>query len=208
MQNANEIIQGTDEWHRIRLGKVTASNITNVMMARDKAGYQNYMAQLAVERLTGKPTTTFKSAAMAQGNDLEPQARANYELDNGVAVEEVGFVHHPDIAMSGCSPDGLVGNNGMVQFKCPEPKTHISYLLGTALPRIYSLQCQWELACAEREWTDFVSFNPDMPVSMRIFRKRIGRNEDTIAEISAAVKRFLAELETMTRNLKNKYPEV
>jgi len=117
--------QGSQEWLAERAGRVTASALSNVMMAKTAAGYQNYMAQLVCERLTGQPVETFKSAAMEHGNDTEPQARAFYELETGNEVTEVGFIAHPVIEWSGASPDGLIGDDGLVEIKCPQPAKHI-----------------------------------------------------------------------------------
>lgn len=197
--------QGTEEWLRERMGKVTASKISDVMMDASKAGYQNYRAQLVCERLTGQPTKTFKSRAMEQGNEVEPQARAVYSLETGLMVEEVGFIPHPTIEGAGCSPDGLVGPDGMVQLKCPEPKTHIEYLMGKAIPRVYALQLQWEMACTGRMWTDFSSYNNDLPEEMRIKIIRVNRDPRKIVELEVATRDFLTEVEQMVKDLKSQY---
>lgn len=201
------IEQGSPEWHQARLGRVTASRINDVMMGKDKAGYQNYRAQLVCERLTGMQTETFKSAAMQQGNDVEPQARAVYSLATGQTVEEVGFVEHPSLASCGASPDGHVGDEGMVQIKCPEPKTHIKFLMGGAVPRLYAYQMQWEMACAGRKWNDFVSFNADLPDEMRLFIQKHPRNDTLISEMERASVVFLAEVDAMCSELTSKYVE-
>jgi len=124
--------QRTDEWFAQRLGKVTASRVADVM-AKTKTGYsasrENYMAQLVVERLTQTKAESFTNAAMQWGTDQEPFARAAYEAAQGVMVEEVGFMSHPDIEMAGASPDGLVGDDGLLEIKCPNTATHIETLL-------------------------------------------------------------------------------
>src|SRR5689334_1396302 len=134
------IQQGTPEWHAQRLGKVTASRLSDAL-AKTKNGWgasrANYMAQLAAERLTGQPQESFTNAAMQWGVDTEPHARAAYEFHTDATVEPVGFVDHPVIEMTGASPDGLVGADGLVEIKCPNTATHIETLLGSSAPSKY-----------------------------------------------------------------------
>jgi len=135
MASLLEANQGSKEWLAERAGRVTASALSNVMMAKTAAGYQNYMAQLVCERLTGQPVETFKSAAMEHGNETEPQARAFYELETGNDVAEVGFIPHPLIEWSGASPDGLIGDDGLIEIKCPQPAKHIKNLTGGTIDK-------------------------------------------------------------------------
>lgn len=197
--------QGTQEWHQERLGKVTASQITNVMMKPTTAGYQNYKAQLICERLTGEPTESFTNAAMEWGTATEPQARAFYELENGKSVEQVGFVDHPKLGMSGASPDGLVGGDGLVEIKCPKTATHIGTLTTAKIDRKYLLQMHWQMLCTQREWCDFVSFDPRMPVEMQMFVKRVDLDAELAEEITAAVTQFLAVVDSEMSELKSRY---
>lgn len=136
------------------------------------ASRANYAAQLVCERLTGEKAETYTNAAMQWGTDTEPHARAAYEFRTDNAVELVGFIDHPRIAMSGASPDGLVGADGMVEIKCPASSTHIETLLGSTIPERYRLQMTWQLACTERRFCDFVSFDPRLPEHMRMFVQR------------------------------------
>ncbi len=193
----SEIIQGSPEWRNIRLGKVTASRIPDVI-AKTKSGWgasrANYMAELMVERLTGVPAESFTSAAMQWGTEKEPEARAAYEFHNLCEVEQIGFVHHPEIPDSGASPDGLVGKKGLVEIKCPQSATHIDTLLGKSVPGKYQSQIQHQLACTGREWCDFVSFDPRMPVNMRLFVQRVERDDDAITAIENSVREFLDEM--------------
>lgn len=195
--------QRTDEWFEARLGRVTASRIADVV-TKTKSGYgasrANYMAQLICERLTGKPTEGFTSAAMQWGVDVEPRARAAYELETGNSVVEVGFIPHPDLA-AGASPDGLVGDDGLVEIKCPNTATHIDYLLKGSTPGNYQLQMQWQMACTGRTWCDFVSFDPRLPQHLEIFIKRMDRDETLIYDLEAEVKKFLDELEDKIKQL-------
>lgn len=197
------IEQGTDAWKQERLGKVTASRIAD-MLAKTKSGWgasrANYRAQLVAERLTGEVAETYTNAAMAWGTAMEPEAVAAYAFYLGVDPEPVGFVPHPSIAMSGASPDRLIGADGMIEVKCPNTSTHIETLLERAVPGKYRLQMMWQMACTGRAWCDFVSFDPRLPEDMRLFVRRIERCDKTIAEIEDEVCMFLAEVdETVNR---------
>ncbi len=200
--------QGTEEWHAERLGKVTASRIADVVMKPTTAGYQNYRAQLVCERLTGNQTETFVSAAMQHGTDTEPQARAMYELETGSDVVQVGFIDHPSIAMTGASPDGLVGSDGLVEIKCPQPATHIKTLTGANIDRRYMLQMHWQMICTERAWCDFVSFCPALPAEMQIFIKRVERDAELSEDITDAVVKFLADVDATVSALGKMYRSV
>lgn len=193
--------QGTPEWLAERAGKVTASMLSNVMMAKTTAGYQNYLAQLVCERLTGQPVDTFKSAAMEHGTETEPQARAFYELESGNTVTECGFIHHPDIDWSGASPDGLVADDGLVEIKCPQPAKHIKNLMGGTIDKGYRLQMQWQMACTGRQWCDFVSFNASFPDHLRMNVERVQRDQGMIDEIATSVAQFLSDVETKLKGL-------
>jgi len=192
--------QRTEEWFRERMGKVTASRIADVM-ARTKSGYgasrKNYMTELLVERLTGEREESYINAAMQRGIDEEPIARTEYELDRGVLVEEVGFVPHPSIEMSGASPDGLVGDDGMVEIKCPNTATHVETIIMKSVDRKYLLQMQWQMTCTGRAWCDFVSFDSRMPAELAMVVIRVPRDEAMIEEITREVTDFLADLATL-----------
>jgi putative phage-type endonuclease len=200
----DEIVQGSPEWLAIRVGKVTASRVADVV-ARTKSGYgasrANYMAELIAERLTGAPAEKFISAPMAWGTEKEPEARALYEFLTDAEVNQVGFVPHPTISDSGASPDGLVGDDGLVEIKCQNTATHIDTLLGQSIPAKYETQMQWQMACTGRQWCDFVSYDPRMPDSMRLFVCRETRNDAMIAELSEEVGKFLAELDAKVASL-------
>lgn len=197
--------QRTDEWFAARLGKVTASRVADVMMKPTTAGYQNYRAQLVCERLTGNPTELFVSTAMQHGTDTEPQARAFYELETGFDVLETGFVDHPTLAMTGASPDGLVGIDGLVEIKCPQPATHIGTLTGAAIDRKYMLQMHWQMVCTGRGWCDFVSFCPSLPLEMQMHRQRVDLDAETAADLTAAVTAFLTDVDRLAADLVRKY---
>ena len=203
-----ELIQGSAEWLAARAGSLGASQVADAL-ARTKTGWgasrANIRAQLAVERLTGKPTETFKSAAMQRGNDLEPQARAAYEFDRNVAVAEVGLVKHPAIPNTHCSPDGLVGDDGMLEIKCCLAPRHIEILDGDAPEDRYVKQCQWQLACTGRLYVDLAYFHPDFPAAMQLHVTRIDRDDLLIAKLETEVAEFLAEVEATVTSLTNRY---
>ena len=182
--------QRTDDWFAARLGKVTASRVADVV-AKTKSGYstsrENYMAQLVCERLTGKPAESFTNSAMQWGTDTEPLARAAYEAHMDVLVDEVGFIDHPAIVNSGASPDGLVGSDGLIEIKCPNTATHIDTLLNQAVPKKYADQIFWQMACTNRDWCDFVSYDPRLPPDLQLFIKRIPRDDKYIQLLESEV---------------------
>ena len=193
-----DIIQGSEAWLLERCGKVTASRVADVI-AKTKTGPSasraNYLAQLVAERLTCQPADSYSNAAMQWGTDHEPEARAAYEFLTDFNVIEVGFEPHPTIQMTGASPDGLVGDDGLVEIKAPNTATHIETLLSQKIPQKYVTQMMWQMACTERKWCDFVSYDPRLPVSMQLFVKRIERDDLLIMGLETEVKDFLAELE-------------
>lgn len=204
------MIQGSEEWKALRLGKVTASRVADVI-AKTKSGYSasraNYMAQLIAERLTGTLAETYINAAMQHGTDTEPEARAAYEFYQGVTVEEIAFVPHPKIDQAGCSPDGLVGDDGLVEIKCPNTATHLDTLLGQSVPSKYEAQMQFQMACTGRQWCDFVSYDPRMPENMRVFVKRLNRDDRRIKEIEGEIASFLLEMAVKLSELNSIYGE-
>jgi putative phage-type endonuclease len=199
--------QRTPEWHAARLGRVTASRVADVV-AKTKTGYgsgrANYMAELICERLTGTQGAFYSNAAIQWGVEKEPDARAAYEEAVGMFVVEVGFIPHNTISMAGASPDGLVGDGGLVEIKCPNTATHIDTLLSGFVPNKYINQMQWQMACTGRQWCDFVSFDPRMPEGMQIWIKRVERDNVLIAELEKEVISFLVELQLKIVQLKEK----
>ncbi len=204
----DNVAQGTAEWHEMRLGKVTASRVTDVIV-RTKTNYAatraNYAAQLITERLTGLPTEGFINDAMRWGTEIEPEARAAYEFNRVASVEQVSFVPHPTIGDAGASPDGLVGDAGLVEIKCPNTATHIETLRGGSVPGKYITQMQWQMACTCRRWCDFVSYDPRMPESMRFFCQRVERDDAMIADLEREVIAFLNEVRAAVIDLRRRY---
>jgi len=197
--------QRTEEWFAARLGKVTASKVADVI-AKTKSGYstsrENYMTQLICERFTGKKQESFSNAAMDWGTETEPYARAAYEASKNVLVDEVGIIDHPFLPMCAASPDGLVSDDGMVEIKCPNTATHFDTLLAGKMPTKYMPQVQWQMACANRLWNDFVSFDPRAPEGLQLFITRIERDDKYIANLENEVHLFLTELEQRIATLK------
>lgn len=202
------IPQGSPEWFASRCGLVTASRVADVV-ARTKSGWgasrANYMAQLVAERLTGTVAESYTNAAMQWGIDHEADARLTYEFLTDATVAEASFALHHSIADTGASPDGYVGDDGLIEIKAPQTATHIDTLLRGEVPTKYVTQIQWQLACTGRQWCDFVSFDPRMPPSMSTFIKRVKRDDDLIRELEAEVTAFLNELRETVDRLRAKY---
>jgi putative phage-type endonuclease len=202
----HDVPQGSDAWKALRCGRVTASKVADIV-ARTKSGpaasRANYKAALVLERMTGVAQDCFQTPAMLHGIECEPLAVEAYCQHMLCTVSEVGFVEHPTIAMSGASPDRLVGDDGLIECKCPQPPAHLESLLTHRIPEKYIHQINWQFACLpERKWTDFVSYNPSVPEPMRLFVQRIPRDDAAIADLEKEVAAFLAEVdETVSRLL-------
>ena len=194
---SEEIIQGTDEWKMLRLGKVTASRIKDII-ATTKSGYatsrDKYMTQLLLERITNTVADSYINEAMTWGTEQEPFARAKYEGYASTLVEQVAFIDHPTIPMSGASPDGLVMDDGLVELKAPMSHTHLESILG-GIDDQYMPQVQWQMAVTGRIYTDLCSYDPRFPEHLQLVVKRIPRDDDYIAKLEKEVIKFLAELD-------------
>jgi putative phage-type endonuclease len=190
------IQQGTDEWRQQRLGLVTASRIADVM-ARNRGGFaatrQNYMMALITERLTGQPMQTYSNSAMEWGREKEGEARAAYAAKTGNIVEEVGFIRHQTLE-AGASPDGYVGNDTIIEIKCPNSQTLVEWVENREIPQKYRLQIQFQLAVTGRDMAHFVGYDPRLPEHLRLLIIEEPRNNQMILEITAEVERFLGEL--------------
>jgi putative phage-type endonuclease len=210
MTNVIDLVQGSKEWHAARAGSLGASSLHEVV-AKTKSGWStsraNRMASLILERLTGKPQDSYTNAAMQHGVDTEPEARAAYEFHADADVTLVGLVRHPSIVGTHASPDGLVGQSGVLEIKCPQPAAHLALLEGEPIPSKYLIQVQWQIRCCDREWGDFVSYNPFFPERMRLFAQRVPRDDKHITELEASVRDFLSELEEKLSALVSRYGE-
>jgi putative phage-type endonuclease len=201
------IVQGTEEWHEVRCGKITASHLDDVLASATAAALkadpkaesktrQNYRAKLVAERMSGQVIkNSFSSAAMERGTEMEKFARASYEILADQFVDQIGFADHPTISMCGCSPDGFVGERGLVEIKCPNTLTHIGYLRAGVVPTEYVKQMQWQMEVLDRAWCDFVSYDDRMPKSHNIFVRRLHRDEEFIKVARAEVIRFNEQID-------------
>jgi len=204
--------QGSAEWFAARCGNVTSCRVADAIAKLKKkdgeaAVRRNLRFEIACEMLTGKNSEHYVSRWMEEGKEKEPLARCEYEVRNDVFVEQVGFVYHPTIKNAGASPDGVVGEDGMIEIKCPKVETHLEYLINGEIPEDYLPQMLWQLACCdERQWIDFVSFHPDVPEPYQLFVKRLERTEEVncaIEGMEAEVKQFLSEVQLMISGLKD-----
>ena len=198
--------QRSAEWFAARLGCATASKFRAVV-SKLKSGKPaqariDYAIELVTERLTGQPTPHFTTAAMQWGIDQEPGARIEYEFKRGIEVKETGFVRH-ELLMTGASPDGLVGNDGLIEIKCPSSTTHIeTWLYG--MPDDHIAQVQGQLWITGRAWCDFISFDPRMPKDLALYVQRVERDDAYIENLYLEVRQFLAEVEDLERQLREK----
>ena len=197
--------QGTDAWFAMRLGKVTASRVADVM-AKTKTGVaasrQNYLIELALQRVTGVFEQSFTSQAMQDGIDREGQARVLYEVTTGEFVDQAAFIDHPTIQGFGASPDGLVNIKGMCEIKCRGNAGHWEVIKTGEIPKKYWIQQQAQLACTGREWNDYVGYNPNFPEKSKLYIQRIYRDKAFIAEMEAEIKQFLVEVDEEVKLMK------
>lgn len=202
------MLQGTDEWRQARCGSVGASDAPSVVR-RTKTGYSadrnNLLASKVLERITNTPIEPYRSAAMLQGTAREPDARLTYELLRGVEVEEVGLVPHPFIKGTHCSPDGLIGLDGVVEIKCPQAAAHLDLLLNGQISNDYCVQMAWQLCCTGRMWCDFVSYSSDFPGPMQIWIKRVPRDQTLIAELEREIAEFVKQVDRKVAELSRRY---
>lgn len=200
--------QRSSEWFAARLGCVTASKVKDVMAkgrgGAPSAARTNYMMQLLCERLTGRQEEGFTSAAMQRGTELEPLARDAYELFAEGDVVETGFVLHPSIKGFGASPDGLVGDVGLLEIKCPNTATHIATMQSGRHDPAYEWQMLAQMACTGRAWVDFVSFDDRLPEELQYACFRYERDDKRIAEMEEEVAAFLEELNHLEQAMRER----
>ncbi len=195
--------QRSEEWFQARLGKVTASRVADVLAkikSGESASRRNYKIQLVSERLTGEKQETYINQAMQDGIDREFYARERYVQQHG-EVEEVGFIQHPTLE-AGASPDGLVGDDGLIEIKCPLGTTHTETLMTQEVPSKYMPQIQFQLLVTGRKWCDFVSFNPMFPEHLQLFVKRVDADPVYQKELEVEVSKFLDEVNDVINKLK------
>ncbi len=196
--------QGSIEWKLLKIGKVSASRMAD-LLAKTKTGASasraKYMAQLLCERMTGEPTEFFTSQAMQRGTEIEPVARAAYEAENFISVDQVAWVEHPTIPMAGCSPDGVVGEHGLIEIKCKEIHNHLDTILNDRIDPDHQAQMMWQMACTGRQWCDYVCFDDRAPEGLQLFIKRLERNDALIQTMEDEVRKFLKDLDSMIDKL-------
>lgn len=197
--------QGSDLWKQLRLGHVTASNVAEVMSkgkgGAEATGRYKYKVRLVAERLTNQVPESFSNSAMEWGIEQEQFACMAYELKTNTLVDKTGFWLHPTIKWVGVSPDRLVGENGLLEVKCPNTTTHLDYMFADKVPSEYVKQVQCQLWVTGREWCDFISFDPRLPQRNQLFIKRVQRDEKLIKEMEAEIVKFLEEVKTLIMKL-------
>jgi putative phage-type endonuclease len=208
----HDIPQGSDAWKALRCGKVTASKVADII-ARTKSGYgasrANYRTAIVLERMTGTVQDCFVTPAMMHGTLTEPEACDAYSQHMLCKLETVGFVDHPTIPLAGASPDRIVGDDGLLEAKCPQPTAHLDVLLSGKVPEKYITQINWQLACMpERKWCDFISYSPAFPEPMQLFVQRVPRDDEAIAELEREVTAFLAEVEQTVAALQARFGDL
>jgi len=187
-----QLEQGTQEWLDIRKGVITASRFKDVVTpakAEKSKSAKSYMYELLAEKM-GATIDSFKSSAMERGNELEPEARSTFEFLTDLKVKEVGFVLH-DNGLIGVSPDGLIGEDGGLEIKCPLAKTHIKYLIDGVLPLEYKPQVMGNLWVTERKYWYFMSYHPELPP----FILRVERDEKYIKKLSDGLLAFADDVQ-------------
>ena len=202
MEIITGIEQGSDEWLEMRLGWITASKFKDVIAGGAGKTRKAYMYQLAAEAITGARLDSFSNEYMEWGTATEPQARGMYEFDTGNTVEEVSFVKFNTENKIGISPDGLIGEDGGIEIKCPKTTTQIETFLSGKMPSTHKAQVQGSLWVTGRKWWDFVSFDPRIDGDAGYFCVRVERDEEYIAELAIKCEAFEAELVSMIEKLK------
>lgn len=201
MQIITDIEQGTEEWKNLRLGVITASRFKDVLAKGSGATRTTYIHQLAAEIITGEVAEFFSNDAMKWGTETEPQARAMYELRTGYEVEEVAFIKMDDHNV-GVSPDGIIDNVGLVEFKCPKTTTQIKTFLGGKMPTCHIPQVQGQMWVSNTQWCDFVSFDPRINGEASWFKIRIKRDEEYIKDMQEKIFKFEDELNNLVKVLR------
>ncbi len=206
-----EMEQRTAQWFQARLGKVTASNIYNVLSKTAKglptSKYEDYKIKLITERLTGETSPHYETEDMRWGIEHEEDALKEYAFIYDTEISQCGFIQHPTLKMAGASPDGLIGENGLIEIKCPRSANHMRFCIDNEIKPEYHAQMQFQMACTERQWCDFISYDPRFTGDsshLRMKIKRIYRDDKQIEQINQAVQAFLAEIEREIKQLSTK----
>lgn len=203
----NNIIQGSPEWFALRAGKFTASKFSDLMATlrngNPAQSRENLIWDVAVERMTGRKMDSFQSGWMARGIELEPEARSQYEVANMTTVEEVGIVIHPAYPYVSCSPDGLVGDDGLVEIKCLTAANHGKALLHGKHADDYQWQVQGQMWITGRSWCDVVAYHPDFPIELQLATVRVERSDGLIADLEESCIKANEEVEKVIAQLES-----
>ena len=199
MKIYNDLTQGTDEWIRVRLGKLSASKAQTI--ATNGKGLDTLIFEKVAEILTNKPLDSYKNEAMENGSQTEDEARQIYELQTGNKVEQVGFVELSEYI--GCSPDGLVGDDGLVEIKCPTPKVFTEYLYSGKVDTKYYAQMQMQMYVTDRKWCDYVVYHPDFQTPCVI--KRIDRDEKMIEKIKIGLENGVSQIKEKCQKINKEH---
>lgn len=192
--------QCSQEWFAARLGRPSASQFDKIITTKGERSKQRtkYMYQLAGERISGAREESYTNAAMQRGTEMEPEARSLYELLHDVQVDQVGMCYKDEARLFSCSPDGLVGDNGGLEIKCPSMAVHIEYLIGGKLPTDYFQQVHGSLLITGREWWDFASYYPGIkPLIVRVYP-----DEKFLAALESELILFCEELADVVEKIK------
>lgn len=194
----HDCLQRSPEWYQLRAGKLTGSRAADMLAEIKKgeaAARRDLRVQLACERLTGASQDNgYVSTEMLRGMEMEPHAIAAYEADTGAIVRSVGFLEHPELP-AGCSPDGLIGDDGLLELKCPKSATHFSYLRSRKVPTEYLRQITHHLWISGRQWADFVSYDDRFPAALQVLIVRVTRTDVDVTAYELAARLFLSEVE-------------
>jgi len=192
-----EVDQGTPEWFNLRKGKVTASHAQAI--GNNGRGLDTYLNEIMAEYFSSAEKEQYSNINTERGNELEPTARMIYEMENACEVEQVGFCQLNDFV--GCSPDGLVGNDGMIEIKCPDDKTYFNILMEEKIDSGYEWQCQMNMLILKRKWCDLVYYNPNFEKSTKIFR--LLPDEEKFKQLQAGFEKAEKKIIEMTAKYKN-----
>lgn len=198
MKIYNEIEQGTPEWFSIRKGKATASHAQAI--GNNGKGLETYINEVVSEYFSSAEKEQYSNIHTERGNELEPVARSMYELMNNVEVEQIGFCEYNEFV--GGSPDGLIGEEGMIEIKCPDDKTYFNVLMEEKIDSAYDWQCQMNMLILERKYCDLIFYNPNFEKSMMIFR--LVPDEKMQEDLKEGFKK----VEERIKELKNKYKKL
>lgn len=190
MQIIKDIEQGSQEWFQLRLGVATASNFKKIITSAgaESKTLKDYAFELASDSLLTEPEASFQSKAMIRGNELEEEARSYYSFVNDVKIDQVTFIKKDDI---GYSPDGLIGDDGLIEIKCQLKKNHLKYLIEKKLPTEYRAQVQGGLYISGREYCDFISYHPLFKDDKKMMVVRVFRDEEYIGKLSVLLEKTI-----------------